>query len=910
MGPGTVNEIAYFDSTTTVGSLTTATYPSLTEFSYVKGVTSAIQTQFTGKASTTLNNLGTTAINASLLFGADATYDIGSSTVGINDLHLGSGGIINFDGGDVTLTHNAANKLSIAGGNVYFGSAIWVSDTLNLGVDGDTHYFIQKSNDDTRISAFDTILFRINGTDEMILSASALTPNTNDGLALGSTTLGYADLHLASGAVINFNNGDVTITHAADQITLSGGKLVITGGIDLQGGTLYNSGGAESGRVYVNDHLQVVNNAWFNAAIFPNTTDGAAIGSTSQMWSDLFLASGAVINFNNGDVTVTHASNLLTFAGAASGYVFSVPGGSSNRELLLKASVADAGDDAFFIFNGTSGDAAFMPSFAGFYNTGATRASLQFLGLITTANDSGTVAVVTFNNHLTSSTTDPINNFSGAIATRPLFQFQANDVEILTMLASRNITLNSPVISPTTNDTVALGTTSLSFSDLFLASGAVINFNAGNMTITHSAGVLTVAGGTLVVPDDAYDATGWNGNNAVPTKNAIRDKIEAIPALTDGDKGEIVVASSGTVWTIDTAATPQVTKLGIGAAADASRLLLVTGDVSAGVATINRTNAATNAVVGTMIVKGTSAGDMADGFGAAFQFAIQDTAAVENLIADIRGVRNGADNTGKLVFGLYSAGTGAPEMELTLTALSPSTTDGTALGTTALMWSDLFLASGAVINFNNGDVTITHASDAITVAGGDLLVTTAGTASTSVVTISGTQTLTNKTLTSPTLTTPSAFTTGGNITLAENTSIALDPAGSADGKYSGITVAGTGGATIAFGDLVTLDKDDSRWELVDISVAAAATGDARGIIGIAVTSSTNGGALTVLLSGIIRADANFPALTIGAPVYASTTGNIVVAQPTTTDHVIRIIGYALTADEIYFNPGNTWTTHT
>ena len=150
----------------------------------------------------------------------------------------------------------------------------------------------------------------------------------------------------------------------------------------------------------------------------------------------------------------------------------------------------------------------------------------------------------------------------------------------------------------------------------------------------------------------------------------------------------------------------------------------------------------------------------------------------------------------------------------------------------------------------------------------------------------------------------------GPITLGENTSIALDPAGSADGKYSGITVTGTGGATIAFGDVVTLDKDDSRWELVDISVAAAATGDARGLLGIAVTSSSDGGALTVLLHGIIRADANFPALTIGAPVYASTTGDIVVTQPTTTDHVIRVVGSALTADEIYFCPSPDYTTHT
>lgn len=48
-GSGSTNQIAYWTGTTTVGALTTASYPSLTELSYVKGVTSAIQTQFTNK---------------------------------------------------------------------------------------------------------------------------------------------------------------------------------------------------------------------------------------------------------------------------------------------------------------------------------------------------------------------------------------------------------------------------------------------------------------------------------------------------------------------------------------------------------------------------------------------------------------------------------------------------------------------------------------------------------------------------------------------------------------------------------------------------------------------------------------------------------------------------------------------
>jgi len=56
---------------------------------------------------------------------------------------------------------------------------------------------------------------------------------------------------------------------------------------------------------------------------------------------------------------------------------------------------------------------------------------------------------------------------------------------------------------------------------------------------------------------------------------------------------------------------------------------------------------------------------------------------------------------------------------LAAASMSPGVSDAAALGTTALMWGDLFLASGAVINFNNGDVTITHSANALAFAGGD-----------------------------------------------------------------------------------------------------------------------------------------------------------------------------------------------
>ena len=60
---------------------------------------------------------------------------------------------------------------------------------------------------------------------------------------------------------------------------------------------------------------------------------------------------------------------------------------------------------------------------------------------------------------------------------------------------------------------------------------------------------------------------------------------------------------------------------------------------------------------------------------------------------------------------------GTSELSLTATALAPTTSDGSALGTASLMWGDLFLASASVINWNNGDITLTHGAGTLTFGG-------------------------------------------------------------------------------------------------------------------------------------------------------------------------------------------------
>lgn len=154
-----------------------------------------------------------------------------------------------------------------------------------------------------------------------------------------------------------------------------------------------------------------------------------------------------------------------------------------------------------------------------------------------------------------------------------------------------------------------------------------------------------------------------------------------------------------------------------------------------------------------------------------------------------------------------------------------------------------------------------------------------------------------------------AGTLAASATFGENTALIYDAALSADGKYCGLVRAGTAGTTLAFGDLCYLAAADSRWELADAD-AASTSGDV--LLGMCVlAAAADGDATTMLMMGFIRADAAFPALTISAPAYVSTTaGDIQVAQPSGTDDVIRVAGYAWTADELYFNPSGFYITHT
>ena len=94
-------------------------------------------------------------------------------------------------------------------------------------IDLNSNELVLDLDADTSITADtdDTIHFKIAGSDEITMTATAFAPSTSDGQALGTSSLMFSDVFLASGSVVNFNNGDVTLTHGSNTLVLDGGSL-------------------------------------------------------------------------------------------------------------------------------------------------------------------------------------------------------------------------------------------------------------------------------------------------------------------------------------------------------------------------------------------------------------------------------------------------------------------------------------------------------------------------------------------------------------------------------------------------------------------------------------------------------------------------------------------------------------
>ena len=185
-----------------------------------------------------------------------------------------------------------------------------------------------------------------------------------------------------------------------------------------------------------------------------------------------------------------------------------------NNDLTLQTGNATTG--SITIADGANGAITINPDGSGHVIAAVTGGSGQFL-----VGDGSSIAVVSSNGPQSLLLETNTGTNSGVIAIN-----QGANANITISPNGTGITQVDGSITPLTNDDGALGSTTNQFSDLFLASGGVINFNNGNATLTHSAGLIT-SNVDIAVPDEVY-GVGWNGSLEAPTKNAVYDKIETL----------------------------------------------------------------------------------------------------------------------------------------------------------------------------------------------------------------------------------------------------------------------------------------------------------------------------------------------------------------------------------------------
>lgn len=436
---------------------------------------------------------------------------------------------------------------------------------------------------------------------------------------------------------------------AGSTATITGQNIVSAGpdvptGSPLPGTVHYSTlGGAD----FNSDIITV------NTRIVPDANDGAAIGTSALSWSDLFLASGGVINWAASDYTITHSSGRLAFA-------------TTNTDIILALTNSSAGAIGAGI---------------GLMHDSASPAASDAVGYISfSGRDSA--ANVDIYGQITCTITDPTSTSEDSTLA----------FRTLTGGASTMLVFGNNVFYPGTNDAAALGAASVAWSDLFLASGGVINFNNGDLTLTHSANTLAIAGGTVTF-------------DTAPT-----------PAATDG----AALGTTSAMWSDLFLATGGVINWNNSTVtfAESSGTLVMTTATSNGGIRLENTNADPNGTH--LVLYANSASPANSDVVGSVRFRANNSAAAAVDYSYIQAIITDVTSTSEdsqLNFVVQAAGA-----IRTLSLSGPSAAlfpngSSMALGASAAQWADLFLESGGVINFNAGDVTITHSANTLAFAG-------------------------------------------------------------------------------------------------------------------------------------------------------------------------------------------------
>ncbi len=533
IGTATVSTIAGFDASKNLITLATSTYPSLTEFSYVKGVTSAIQTQLTArellsnKATdfTTINNTlypTVQAVNNAITTAVTGLLDYRGSYDASTNLYPATGG-----SGLVGAILKGDFWVCSVGGTLG-GTAVTPGDLIIALVDtpGQT-----SSNWDLIPHDLGSYVTSVTGTTNRITSSGGSTPAIDISASYvgqtSITTLGTIATGTWSGlfgavtganlthitaanidagtAGINISGNAATVTGATltKALTVNTGTVTLTGNAANTSALTIGAGAVSVSGSNTGDQTSVSGNAGTATALqnarniggvsFDGTADivpqtiASINEATDTTCFPLFItASGTQSLQPKNNTSLTFNSNTAnlgctTFTGALVGNADTATsaGKWTTARNLAGNSVDGSGNVAFankFIVQGTSDSGLSAAQFLGSLGTGILKNTTTTGALtIAVAGDFPTLNQNTTGSAATLTTPRAINgvNFDGSAG--------------ITITAAAGTltgtTLNATVV---TSSLTSLGTIGTGVWQGTVIDGTYLNYNTTNLQVSSS----------------------------------------------------------------------------------------------------------------------------------------------------------------------------------------------------------------------------------------------------------------------------------------------------------------------------------------------------------------------------------------------------------------------------------------
>ncbi|ANS05884.1 outer membrane protein [uncultured Mediterranean phage] len=430
-------------------------------------------------------------------------------------------------GDDLTLTDDflMASDASI----IKFGADadVTLTHVHNTGLLLNSTSVIQFNDASQNIGAPSATVLDINATDEIELNATLVDVNANldvsgtivsGGTLTATTSIGIGSAVLTE-AELEFLDGITAGTAAASK------ALILDGSTNISGIGTIGSGAITSSSTIQGTTITAT------TAFVPDASDGAALGTTSLEFSDLFLADGGQVLFGNDqEITLTHDADVglklkhtataddkpivLTLqtgetdmaANDVMGAIrFQAPDEGTGTDAILVAAAIQAVSEGDF---SSSSNATRLEFHTGASEAASSKMTLSSAGLLTIADDliikdGGTIGVTSDADAITIASNGQLTLTQTLIGTALDI---SGDIDV-------DGTTNVDALDVDGATNFALDVTFADGSDIITASAGTSNFRAG-----VNAGNSIASGGNynVVIGDEAGTAiTTGDGNIAV-----------------------------------------------------------------------------------------------------------------------------------------------------------------------------------------------------------------------------------------------------------------------------------------------------------------------------------------------------------------------------------------------------------